>query len=564
MKKEKKWKTLQHNGILFPPEFETKNIKIKLKGKEIKINLFQEEMVYQWAKKKDTPYVQDSVFQKNFTNDFAKTLPVNLKNIKYSDIDFSRAYRVVDKEKDAKDLMTKEERKEIATKRKNIREKMKSEYGIAIIDGKETDIANYMAEPPGIFIGRGQHPLRGKWKVRITKKDVVLNLGKNSKIPKGDWKKIEHNQEATWLAYWIDSLTKSHKYIWLADVADFKQDKDKSKYNKAVNLSKSIKNIEKHMIKDMTSKDNTKRTIATICFLIYTTAMRVGDEKDPEEADTVGATTLRTEHIKITPDGILFDFLGKDSIRWKEEIKKNDKNNQLYTNLKKIIKDKKPKEEIFGNITSRQVNKYYSSILEGLSAKVFRTYLASKVVAKSLSMNKNVSSESAAKKLYLAKISNLEAAIMCNHKRTIPKTFAKSLQKKKDTLKKIKNSNTWRKAEISLQAAKNSKPKSTKQKTAKVSRIHKAKMMIKKRKEKHAERLEKAQLQISLTEKTMDYNIGTSLRNYIDPRIFKSWSSEVDMQWEKLYTSALQKKFLWVKEEKGKWDKVSGLYLSDK
>ena len=34
--------------------------------------------------------------------------------------------------------------------------------------------------------------------------------------------------------------------------------------------------------------------------MIYRTAMRVGDEKDPDEADTVGATTLRTEHIKLT------------------------------------------------------------------------------------------------------------------------------------------------------------------------------------------------------------------------------------------------------------------------
>ena len=39
--------------------------------------------------------------------------------------------------------------------------------------------------------------------------------------------------------------------------------------------------------------------------------MRVGDEKDPDEADTVGATTLRKEHIKITTNTIEFDFLGK-------------------------------------------------------------------------------------------------------------------------------------------------------------------------------------------------------------------------------------------------------------
>jgi len=50
-----KWKTLQHNGILFPPDFESKEIKIKIKGENVVLDLVQEEMVYQWAKKKDAP-----------------------------------------------------------------------------------------------------------------------------------------------------------------------------------------------------------------------------------------------------------------------------------------------------------------------------------------------------------------------------------------------------------------------------------------------------------------------------------------------------------------------------
>ena len=41
---------------------------------------------------------------------------------------------------------------------------MKEKFGKAIMDGNEVEVANYMAEPPGIFIGRGEHPLRGKWK----------------------------------------------------------------------------------------------------------------------------------------------------------------------------------------------------------------------------------------------------------------------------------------------------------------------------------------------------------------------------------------------------------------
>ena len=97
-----KWKTLQHNGILFPPAFETKKIGITVRGEKVNLNLLQEEMIYQWAKKKDTPYAQDNVFQKNFTADFEKTLNSKFKGIKYEDIDFSEAYKLVDKEKDLK------------------------------------------------------------------------------------------------------------------------------------------------------------------------------------------------------------------------------------------------------------------------------------------------------------------------------------------------------------------------------------------------------------------------------------------------------------------------------
>jgi DNA topoisomerase-1 len=65
--------------------------------------------------------------------------------------------------------------------------------------------------------------------------------------------------------------------------------------------------------------------------------------------------------------------------------------------------------------------------------------------------------------------------------------------------------------------------------------------------------LEKLELQLDLSEKTKDYAIGTSLRNYIDPRVFKAWTEEVGAEWEKLYTAALQKKFLWVKNEDVEW-----------
>ena len=551
-----KWKTLQHNGILFPPAYEAQGIKIKIKGESVNLDLNQEEMVYQWAKKKDTPYVQDKVFQKNFTADFAKTLDPKFKKISYEDIDFSNAYKIVDKEKDLREMMTKEEKKSLAAKRKELREKLKAKFGVAIMDGKEVEVGNYMAEPPGIFIGRGEHPLRGKWKPRVIAKDVTLNLGKEAKVPEGNWGKIIHDKDSMWLASWMDFLTQKRKYVWLADTAGLKQDRDKEKYEKAVKLAKEIDKIKDRIVKDMKSNDPKMSRIATACYLIYRTAMRVGDEKDPDEADTVGATTLRKEHIKITPNAIEFDFLGKDSVRWQEKVIAEGHDKQFQENLKKLVENKKPKDEIFDDITSRHVNAYYSSIVKGLTAKVFRTYLATTVVKDYLVKHDNIKNKTVNEKLYHAKLANLEAAMMCNHKRTIPKTFEQALQKKRDTLKKIEKEEVWKKTQESLKKAESVQTKTDAQKKAKEKKIKTLNEQIKKQKQKHKERIEKLELQIDLSEKTKDYNIGTSLRNYIDPRVFKAWTDEVGAEWEKLYTSALQKKFLWVKNENAKWNEL--------
>ena len=568
-----KWRTLEHNGILFSPPYESKGIKIAIRGKPVDLDMLQEEMVYQWAKKKDTPYALDPTFQSNFTADFARTLNPKLDGVRYDEIDFTDAYRLVDQEKDKRDMMTKEKRKEQAAQRKEIREEMKAEYGTAIMDGQAVEVGNYMAEPPGIFIGRGAHPLRGRWKRRVTPADVTLNLGRKAPVPAGDWKEIVRRRYATWLASWRDDLTKKAKYVWLADTAKVKQDRDKGKYDKAIDLSKEIDKIKARMVHDMKGGDEKKARIATACYLIYRTAMRVGDEKDPNEADTVGATTLRKEHIRISQNAIKFDFLGKDSVRWQETVSVVIHDMQFRDNLALLAADKKPKDEIFHDITSRNVNKYFSGIVKGLTAKVFRTYLASTVVNEYLKKHTKARSSPDYEKLHHIKMANLEAAMKCNHKRTIPKTFEQSLQKKRDKLAELKGKRPWTEDQKTLRDVKAYEPKTDKQKAAKRKRIKRLRATVQGKKEAQQGKIKKAGLQIELAEKTRDYNLGTSLRNYIDPRILKFWADKVDAPREetgtplrkkslreKTYTAALQKKFLWVNDERGSWESISRKY----
>lgn len=564
MKKKARWRTLQHNGILFPPVYETKGIGIKIGRKSISLSLLCEEMVYQWAKKKDTPYASDPVFRKNFTNDLAAELGPGYAGLSYDEIDFSDAYGVVDEEKKLRESMTKEAKKSLAAERKELKMQLKAKYGTALINGKEVEVGNYMAEPPGIFIGRGAHPLRGRWKPRITEEDVTLNMSRNANFPEGSWNAVVENKEVMWLARWTDFLTQKEKYIWLADTADLKQNTDKAKYVKAERLASEIDKILDVIASDMEAEDDEaenddrKRKIATACYLIYRTAMRVGDEKDPDEADTVGATTLRKEHVVITSNSIKFDFLGKDSVRWKETLKVETAHDKLFRdNLAEFIRGKRYKDEIFADIKSSNVNKYYSGIVEGLSAKVFRTYSATKVVREYLKEHLDLVNSTPAKKIHHAKLANLEAAKMCNHKRTIPKNFDESIKKREARLEEIKAKEPWVKTQERLEKAKGTKPKTAPQKKKKRERVKKLKLQMTKQRSRHDERVERLRLQIELAKKTKDYNLGTSLRNYIDPRVVKAWTDETKTEWEKLYTAALQKKFLWVHKEKTKWSDFS-------
>jgi len=114
-----KWKTLEHNGVAFPPSHTLKGICIYINNEKLILNNEQEEIVYAWAKKKDTHYIKDTLFQNNFLDDLKKILPQQFQHIKnINEIDFSDAFKFVDNEMKQKILekeriqnLSKEEKK---------------------------------------------------------------------------------------------------------------------------------------------------------------------------------------------------------------------------------------------------------------------------------------------------------------------------------------------------------------------------------------------------------------------------------------------------------------------
>ena len=536
-----KWQTLEHKGVAFPPEYQPRGITIIIRGDELVLNQDLEEIVYAWAKKKDTHYVQDPIFQQNFLSDLQKILPERHRNITINDIDFSMAYQLADEERSMKErekerykTLPKDQKKSIAQARKLERERLKAIYGKAVVDGIEVDVANWLVEPPALFMGRGQHPMRGRWKPRVRPQDVTLNLGENAPVPEGNWKAIVHDHSSTWLATWMESLTGKRKYVWLHDSAALRQENDKAKYDKAKKLAEREAKVHREVMRRMIKGDG---KVATVAYLILKLAMRVGDEKDPEEADTVGASTLRVEHIAFpqinSSQVIEFNFLGKDSVPWQKRLEVNTEDTQaLYDNLKNFMQGKKPSDQIFDSINSRKVNAFLQQIMPGLTAKVFRTCIATRVVQIQLSKSNVDKNSPEAQKIYAAKKANLEAAITCNHKKGIdPKnpTARKALEKFEESINKKNEAIARLNADIAAKTWKTG--------------------LQKKRLE---EKIVRLQMQVTLQQETRDYNLGTSLRNYIDPRIMKAWLNYVQLDWTKIYTSTLQRKFMWVEDYKDK------------
>ncbi|MCW4045433.1 MAG: DNA topoisomerase I [Candidatus Bathyarchaeota archaeon] len=530
--------SLRHNGI-YVPQYDHKGFSIKIRGQTLKLAPKSEQMAIAWIRKaQSTASPPDKLFFKNFMQDFVEALkqenpsleflseyasnygkdienddfeiPTSGQTAVFAGIDFTEIAQYLEQEKTKKLNMTQSEKKQQAEQRKAQREKLKEKYAYAFVDGEKLEIANWTAEPSCLFAGRGDHPRRGKWKEGPSEEDIILNLSPDSPRPAGNWKAVVWEPDKMYIAKWQDKLTGKMKYVWFSDSAFLKQNREKEKFKKAEKLGKQIAKIEEHILRNLDAKDETRRKVATVCWLILKPNMRVGDEKDPDEADTVGAITLRAEHIKIEGDVLHFDFLGKDCVRWVKSVPAPP---SVIRNIQQYMADTS-KEYLFEGIDSKKVSRFLMEKMPGLTAKVFRTWRCTKTVKEALEASGVKKSDPEYLKAFGAKMANLKVAEVANHKRKVPPNFDERLAKKEAKLKEL-----YAQLEMKKAAGKKTEALET--------------------------RIEKAKRDIELTKLTKEYNLGTSLKSYIDPTAYVKWAKSVDFNLEKFYPKTLRKKFSW-------------------
>ena len=486
------WRKLVHNGVYFPPVFERlpKSVHLRSGKTPVVLNEAQEEAACLYARAAITNPNLDKTFVRNFHRDFRALFPKGSAPDPTT-LDFSPIITY---------LKTKP--KGSATSAAQLDKYRKCE-----VDGVEQPVANFMVEPPSLFKGRGDHPLRGKIKRRIFPEDVIINISKEAPVPKpnvpGKWGQVIEDKHAMWIACWRQPVTGKLHYVWLGQESEIQMKKDKEKFETARALYRKIGKIRARIDQYIRNSTSAKeQQLGTAVWIIDNLAIRVGNEKGDDEAQTVGVTGLLKEHVTLDGSRMRLNFLGKDSVRYCRSV---DVPPDVLKNMESFLKNKSADDQVFHLIDSKAVNEFLQSLMPGLTAKVFRTMNSSLTFQILLrKAEERLQGKYDPKDVYREfTMANVAVAELCNHQKMV------ATHSHKDQMKKLDE------------------------------RIARAKTPKQKKELKDTKRLKQA---------VKNLNLGTSRQNYIDPRITIAFAKRMKVPMSKFLSKKLLSKFSWAME----------------
>ena len=245
----KKWTTLEHAGVVFPPPYEPlpKSVRMRYDGKPVDMAPEAEEVAsFFGAMLNSTHNVENPTFQKNFFADFQKMLKetggatdkngdkIAIKE--FEKCDFQPIFDYYDAQRTEKKALPAAEKKRLKAEK----DAAEAPYMYCMWDNRKQKVGNFRVEPPGLFRGRGEHPKTGRVKARVQPEQIIINIGKEATVPAPPeghrWKEIKHDQEGTWLAMWQENINGAYKYVMLAANSDVKGQSDHKKFEKAREL----------------------------------------------------------------------------------------------------------------------------------------------------------------------------------------------------------------------------------------------------------------------------------------------------------------------------------------
>ena len=169
----------------------------------------------------------------------------------------------------------------------------------------------------------------------------------------------------------------------------FRKEKDQEKFDRIIRFADQLETMRRITGQHLRKRNPTReKVLAAMVRLLDTAFFRPGNENYSKENESYGLTTLRSKHLEIKGDEMVFSYKGKSGQFQEKHVVDNK--------LAKIVKelDELPGYEIFKyidengqvqDVKSQDLNQYIREVMgEEFSAKDFRTWAGTVIAAMTL------------------------------------------------------------------------------------------------------------------------------------------------------------------------------------
>lgn len=451
------------------------------------------------------------------------------------------------------------------------KELFKEQYGYAKVNGEKIGVSIPMTETSNPLIVRGEDERMWCWKLHTPISKVTVNCIDSNEVKnkiKEMGFQVVSKKDVDWIfSYKIDligaknypSINKSSR---LCANSENQIENVKEKYEHSFQLIQKFKDFDSLIDEYLNSENKHKKEIALAIFLIKNYAIRVGNERNEWQADTVGITTLRKEHIKIDNNKLILDFLAKDSIPYHKEDVIDERIAKEFENL---LKNKNDKNEIF-RLNSMELNSIIKNICPTASPKTFRSAKCCATFCEEFD-KLNVQSlwKDTEKKKALIK-ANLVVAEMLNHKKGVSgkskEVLNNTMNKLNDNIKSKKEKYDFFMKDYQIKKkiiSMNLKDAKERKSDILIAKYTKQKKDLELKKQKLEESVSVAKDKKEIRKDTSKANLTTSLNSYCSPQVIYSICKSMDYDVKNIYTKTMINKFKWAEDtDKDYWKKWLG------
>jgi DNA topoisomerase IB len=221
-----------------------------------------------------------------------------------------------------------------------------------------------------------------------------------------------------WEEVWICPWPNGHIQATGTDAAGRRQyryhdawrtKRDAAKHDHVLEVAVRLPRAREIVTEHLTDRGYTRRRVLATAFrLLDLGFFRVGSEEYAEENNTYGLATIRREHVSITGDTVVFEYLAKGS---KERLQ-SVVDPAVRTVVKGLLARDDPAPELLAyrrgkawyDVRSGEINDYLREVVgSDITAKDFRTWHATVLMAVALAVSRQAGTSESARKRAVAR-----------------------------------------------------------------------------------------------------------------------------------------------------------------